>query len=413
MSTEKWPLKVDSLAPSQEPETHAPAQAPEVPRRRSIQWRSSTLPSRPQTQLSTIELLQYLKDHPHTAFSRKVRFFLLSIALCHMCLPEKDQDGEVSFQAASPDELALVKAARELGYAVTDRDFSSIYVRTYPNGFDGLSVIDRYEILDVIEFSSSRKRMSIIVRLPNGKVCIFCKGADTTIMQKLRLSSMATQQAEEVERRVSLRRSMEAQEVMRRNSTQRLSIGGPSRNSLHMSRLQPIRNGINEWLRAREEDVDHSSNMLTPRLSMQHTQNNTPETVRNSIAFGEKPKPPIEQTTNLVNDNLLDEERVFARCFGHINDFASEGLRTLLYGYRYIDEQEYTVWRKVYCEATTSLVNRQELIERAAEMIERDFELGGGTAVEDKLQKGVPETIEKLRRAGIKLWMLTGDKRGK
>ena len=412
MNTERRPSKVDLPVPSQGLEVHAPApsQAPEC---RSLQWRSSTQSSRPQAQLSTIELLQYLQDHPHTAFSRKVRFFLLSIALCHTCLPEKDQNGEVTFQAASPDELALVNAARELGYAVTDRDLNSIYVRTYPNGSEGPSVIDRYEILDTIEFSSSRKRMSIIVRLPNGRICIFCKGADTTIIQRLRLSTMAVQQAEEVERRASIRRSMEAQEVMRRNSSQRLSIGGPSRNSFHMNRLQPIRDGINERLRAREEDAGHSSNVLTPRLSMQYTQRNVPETVRHSIAFGEKPKPPIEQTTNLVSDNLMDEERVFARCFGHINDFASEGLRTLLYGYRYIDEQEYTVWKKVFSEASTSLVNRQESIERAAEMVEKDFELGGGTAVEDKLQKGVPETVEKLRRAGIKLWMLTGDKRGK
>ena len=51
------------------------------------------------------------------------------------------------------------------------------------------------------------------------------------------------------------------------------------------------------------------------------------------------------------------------------------------------------------------------MVESAAELIERDFDLAGATAIEDKLQKGVPETIEKLQRASIKIWMLTGDKR--
>jgi phospholipid-translocating ATPase len=51
------------------------------------------------------------------------------------------------------------------------------------------------------------------------------------------------------------------------------------------------------------------------------------------------------------------------------------------------------------------------LIENAGEMIEQNFELAGATAIEDKLQKGVPETIDKLRRANMKIWMLTGDKR--
>jgi phospholipid-translocating ATPase len=61
-------------------------------------------------------------------------------------------------------------------------------------------------------------------------------------------------------------------------------------------------------------------------------------------------------------------------------------------------------------DATTSLTDRQQLIENAGEMIEQNFDLAGATAIEDKLQKGVPETIDKLRRANIKIWMLTGDK---
>ncbi len=115
---------------------------------------------------------------------------------------------------------------------------------------------------------------------------------------------------------------------------------------------------------------------------------------------------------NLVDESLaINDGVVFERCFQHIDDFASEGLRTLIFAYRFIDEQDYKQWKKVYHEATTSLVNRQERIEAAAELIEQNFDLAGATAIEDKLQQGVPETIDKLRRANIKVWMLTGDKR--
>lgn len=58
-----------------------------------------------------------------------------------------------------------------------------------------------------------------------------------------------------------------------------------------------------------------------------------------------------------------------------------------------------------------SLVDRQWLMEEAGEQLEQRFELAGATAIEDKLQEGVPETVDKLRRAGVKVWMLTGDKR--
>ncbi len=115
---------------------------------------------------------------------------------------------------------------------------------------------------------------------------------------------------------------------------------------------------------------------------------------------------------DLIDEALiLDDAAVFERCFQHIDDFATEGLRTLLFGYRFLDEQEYNGWQKIYLDATTSLVDRQKLIENAGEMIEQNFDLAGATAIEDKLQKGVPETIDKLRRANIKIWMLTGDKR--
>lgn len=387
----------------------------------SLRWRSTAIPQKAQPQLSTMELLYYLQSHPHTFFARKARFFLLSIALCHTCIPEMDVNGSITYQAASPDELALVRAAQELGYITIDRQISKISIKTFPNGPMGEPLTEDYEILETIEFSSKRKRMSIIIRMPNGKFCVFCKGADTTMIDLLRLRDLAKQKALEVERRANKRKSLEAQEVIRRTSMQRTSIGGrssigrrssfggPGRPSMSTNRLKPIQSKFNDWLRDKEQDVDKSSiddESIYSRPSAQLTN-------RHSIAFGETNfSLERDMGEDMVDENVAaDEAKVIERCFAHINDFASEGLRTLLYAYRFLDEQEYLGWKKIYAEATTSLIDRQNLIEKAADMIEKDFELGGATAIEDKLQKGVPDAIDKLRRAGIKLWMLTGDKR--
>lgn len=399
-----------------------------VARQNSIasQWRSSARPNKTQPELRTAELLQYIQYRPQTLFARNCRTLLLSIALCHTCLPEVTSDGAINYQAASPDELALVIAAQELGYLMVDRQTGTITIKTWPSGPDGEPDLEVYEILDVIEFSSKRKRMSIIVRMPNKHICIFCKGADSALMQRLRLSGLAASKAMEVENRASKRKSIEAQQAIRRNSEQlgrknsvtrkslslgRPSIGGISRPSLTANRLQPIRDELDSWLRDRETDIDVS--MLDDDSVYQPN--------RSSAQFGGRgsfsPSAGRLSFQTNVADELVeeamvaDDAAVFERCFQHINDFATEGLRTLLYGYRYLDEQEYVTWQKVYLDATTSLVDRQEMIERAGELVEKDFELAGATAIEDKLQSGVPEAIDKLRRANIKLWMLTGDKR--
>ena len=59
---------------------------------------------------------------------------------------------------------------------------------------------------------------------------------------------------------------------------------------------------------------------------------------------------------------------------------------------------------------TTVSGNRADELDKAAELIEQDFTLLGATAIEDKLQEGVPDTIHTLQTAGIKIWVLTGDR---
>ncbi|EEC45989.1 P4, P type ATPase, partial [Phaeodactylum tricornutum CCAP 1055/1] len=95
----------------------------------------------------------------------------------------------------------------------------------------------------------------------------------------------------------------------------------------------------------------------------------------------------------------------------HLGDFASEGLRTLVLGMRVLTEAECEEWLIVYKEAAVALKDRSELLTKAALQIERNIHIVGATAIEDKLQKGVPKTIATLGEAGIKLWVLTGDKR--
>ncbi|CAG8515945.1 8749_t:CDS:2 [Funneliformis caledonium] len=278
---------------------------------------------------STLDLLTIIRHQFNTPFGERARFFLLAMALCHTCVPEVDLDSQdIRYQSASPDEFAIVTSAKELGYIVSDRSLGVVSLRILDDAEpDDLVVPDEnrfsyedYHILNVIEFSSKRKRMSIIYQLPDGRICLLCKGADNVILERLR-------------------------HPRNRPMIKKLFVGSPSQD--HVIDLFPIKN--DKWLYS--------------------------ETIRD------------------------------------IQEFSTEGLRTLLYGHRFINQDEYAVWSKLYQEASVSLVDRQQKLEEVAELIERDLEITGATAIEDKLQNGVPETIDKLRKAGIKIWMLTGDKR--
>ncbi|XP_068811307.1 phospholipid-transporting ATPase IF isoform X13 [Struthio camelus] len=94
----------------------------------------------------------------------------------------------------------------------------------------------------------------------------------------------------------------------------------------------------------------------------------------------------------------------------HVDEFALKGLRTLCVAYRRFTPEEYQEIGKRLHEARTALQQREEKLADVFSFIERDLELLGATGVEDKLQEKVQETIEALRVAGIKVWVLTGDK---
>ncbi|CAK9063797.1 unnamed protein product [Durusdinium trenchii] len=94
----------------------------------------------------------------------------------------------------------------------------------------------------------------------------------------------------------------------------------------------------------------------------------------------------------------------------HLRAFAKQGLRTLVMGRRWISEAELRQWHQEYTKAQTSMQDREGALAQVADQIERSLETLGITGIEDKLQVGVEDAIVKIRQAGIKLWVLTGDK---
>ena len=197
--------------------------------------------------------------------------------------PVYNDDGTVTYQASSPDEVAIVKWTESVGLRLTFRDRTRIELQT-PSG-----ARISFEVLDIFPFTSESKRMGIIVRdAQTGEITFLQKGADV-VMAKI---------------------------VQR-----------------------------NDWL---EEEC---------------------------------------------------------------GNMAREGLRTLVMARRRLSEQAYAQFKEQHHLASIKLEGRNEAMAAVvAEMLERDLELLGLTGVEDKLQDEVKSTLELLRNAGIKIWMLTGDK---
>ncbi|XP_035524589.1 phospholipid-transporting ATPase IA isoform X6 [Morone saxatilis] len=227
---------------------------------------------------SLLENLQ--SNHPTAAV---IQEFMTMMAICHTAVPERT-DGKITYQAASPDEGALVRAAENLGFVFSGRTPDSVIVEM-------LGAEEKYELLHVLEFTSTRKRMSVIMRTPSGKIRLYCKGADTVIY-----------------------------------------------------------------------------------------------------------------------DRLADSSRYKEITLKHLEQFATEGLRTLCFAVADVSESSYQHWLEIYHRASTSLQNRSLKLEESYELIEKNLQLLGATAIEDKLQDKVPETIETLMKADIKIWILTGDK---
>lgn len=399
-------------------------------------WVSTAQPHKVQDTLNTLQLIRHLQTNSQTMFSRKVKFFLLSLALCNTCSPIKqtqkkfkvsdscssledildtDDDAALTYQATSPDEIALVQAARDLGYVIFDRQSDKLRIKTYPEGFDNDPVVEEYQVLDVIEFSSARKRMSVIVKFPDGRIAVICKGADNVILEHLKNSKLAKEKAKDISIQSTERKMQEADVVLQSRFSQDLESrksGFSLRQSLNLGdpRMNTIDNALMGFDEEEEEELASIANQARMSLHLQQAK---------KYSLGDKNASPSEAQTNTVghhqfipNDKLiLNDEFVIEKTLEHVEEFSIEGLRTLLYSFKWLTQREFEEWHNEYSEAKTSLKDRAQMVEDVGSKIEHNFELLGATAIEDKLQDGVSEAIVKLRRAGIKMWMLTGDKR--
>ncbi|KMS95953.1 hypothetical protein BVRB_003610 [Beta vulgaris subsp. vulgaris] len=110
-----------------------------------------------------------------------------------------------------------------------------------------------------------------------------------------------------------------------------------------------------------------------------------------------------------VIDKSLNKDVVQAT-EAHLHSFSTVGLRTLVIGMRELDQSEFDRWQSSYEAASTAIIGRAAQLRKVASNIEKDLTILGASAIEDRLQPGVPEAIESLRKAGIKVWVLTGDK---
>ncbi|KAB2010279.1 hypothetical protein ES319_D10G227500v1 [Gossypium barbadense] len=110
-----------------------------------------------------------------------------------------------------------------------------------------------------------------------------------------------------------------------------------------------------------------------------------------------------------VIDRSMDM-KVIRTTEAHLHSYSSLGLRTLVVGMRELSTSEFKQWHSTFEAASTALIGRASLLRKVANNIENNLHILGASGIEDKLQQGVPEAIESLRTAGIKVWVLTGDK---
>jgi phospholipid-transporting ATPase len=118
----------------------------------------------------------------------------------------------------------------------------------------------------------------------------------------------------------------------------------------------------------------------------------------------------VKGADTVIFERLVAGSPNIAKTTHYLEEYANEGLRTLCLAYRVISQTEYEQWQQVYDVAAASLVERQKKLDEAAELIEKNLTLLGATAIEDKLQDGVPDAIHTMMEAGIKVWVLTGDR---
>ena len=112
----------------------------------------------------------------------------------------------------------------------------------------------------------------------------------------------------------------------------------------------------------------------------------------------------------LLAKDTIETQAFFGQTQAYIDVYAADGLRTLCLTEKDLNREEYQQWNSEFEDALNSVFNRDEKIEEISAKIEQGLTLVGSTAIEDKLQEEVSETIVSMKSVGIKVWVLTGDK---
>lgn len=126
------------------------------------------------------ELFSHLNNEKHEN-NYNISHYLLCLALCHTAFTEEKESG-IIYQASSPDEMALINAARYYKHIFLKREIGNKIILEI-NGKKS-----EYEVSHILEYTSERKRMSVIVHCPDGKIRLYAKGADSVIKERVSLN---------------------------------------------------------------------------------------------------------------------------------------------------------------------------------------------------------------------------------
>lgn len=127
--------------------------------------------------------------NPNNANYGNICDLISCLGLCHTVIAEKKKDSDdndyIAYNASSPDELALVNGARYLGFAFRERDEEGDMIIDIDRPGQPKKV-EKFKLLNLIEFDSARKRMTVVVKTPDDKILCICKGADSIIEKRLK-----------------------------------------------------------------------------------------------------------------------------------------------------------------------------------------------------------------------------------
>ena len=126
------------------------------------------------------EFITQLNDEKHEN-SNNIRQYLLCLSICHTAFTE-EKDSRIVYQASSPDEMALISAARYYKYIFLKREIGNKMIIE----INGKKI--EYEVSHILEYTSERKRMSVIVHCPDGKIRLYAKGADSVIKERISIN---------------------------------------------------------------------------------------------------------------------------------------------------------------------------------------------------------------------------------